>query len=195
MSFTRPFHVQLRGSMLGEYKVNRCTRQCHELRRPLREGEWYYSVVLESGDDFVRRDYSAESWKEPPEGTIGWWKCRMPKSSDKKLVLAPPEVLTDLLRQMADAPERAKSRYLLALMLMRKRIVRPTETARDDTDSESPTELPFQVEVIATGETIDIPVCNITRAESETLRDELNTLLYCEAEEELDGSEDEELGE
>ena len=60
--------------MLGEYKVSRCSRQCHALQRPLREGEWYYSVVLESGDEYVRQDFSAESWQGPPEGTIGWWK-------------------------------------------------------------------------------------------------------------------------
>ncbi len=111
--------------MLGEYKVNRCTRQCYALQRPLREGEWYYSVVMESGDEYIRRDYSAESWQGPPEGSIGWWKNRMPTSDEKKMVLAPPEVLIDLLRQMEQFPSKTKSRYLLALMLMRRKIVRP----------------------------------------------------------------------
>ncbi len=171
--------------MLGEYKVSRCTRQCHHLKRPLREGEWYYSVVVESGEDFVRQDYAAEGWSEPPEGAVGWWKCRMPTSDEKKMVLAPIEVLTDLLRQMGSQPEKAKSRYLLALMLMRKRVIRPLETEEDQADL-------LRIEVIATGEEIDIPVCVITRGESEQLRQELDELLYCEAEEmEVGGKEDE----
>src|SRR6056297_1907643 len=111
--------------MLGEYKLNRSTRHCHALGRPLREGEWYYSVISESGEDYVRRDYSAEAWSGPPQEAIGWWKKRMPKSDERKLVLAPPEVLIDLLRQMESAPEKAKSGYLLALMLMRRRLLRP----------------------------------------------------------------------
>ena len=169
--------------MLGEYKVSRCTRQCHHLKRPLREGEWYYSVVVECGDDFVRHDYSAEAWGEPPEDTVGWWKCRMPSSNEKKLVLAPVEVLTDLLRQMGSQPEKAKSRYLLALMLMRKRVIRHLDTAEDQEDL-------LRIEVIATGSEIDIPVCVITRGESEQLREELDQLLYCEAEEMEVGGKD-----
>ncbi len=180
--FTRGFHdhdpekIRNDPSMLGEYKVSRCTRQCHQLKRPLQEGEWYYSVVLESGDDFVRHDYAAESWTEPPEGAVGWWKCRMPTSDQKKLVLAPVEVLTDLLRQMGSQPEKAKSRYLLALMLMRKRVVRPVETEQDQQGM-------LRVEVLATAAEIDIPICTISRGESESLRDELNEMLYCDAEE------------
>ena len=162
--------------MLGEYKVSRCTRQCHELKRALREGEWYYSVVLEAGDDFVRRDYSAESWTQPPEGAIGWWKCRMPTSDQKKLVLAPVEVLTDLLRQMGNQPEKSKSRYLLALMLMRKRVLRPIASGNSGEKEDS-----LCLEVISTGAEIEIPVCTITRSESEDLREELNQLLYCDA--------------
>ncbi len=185
--------------MLGEYKVSRCTRKCHALDRPLREGEWYYSVVLEDGDDFERRDYSAEAWKEPPEGAIGWWKNRMPKADEKKMVLAPPEVLIDLLRQMEQFPERAKSRYLLALMLMRKKMLRPAsfdeqasqeDITETDTESEPRAANMLRVEVIADGSTIDIPVCQISHSESDVLLDQLNELLYCEAEPNDHGPED-----
>jgi len=173
--------------MLGEYKVSRCTRQCHALQRPLREGESFYSILLESGDDFVRQDFSAESWKGPPAGTIGWWKSRMPTSDEKKLVLAPPEVLIDLLRQMEQFPGKAKSRYLLALMLMRRKIVRPVKgTDQSHQDAEI-----LRVEVVADGSTIDVPIRKINRSESDKLRDELNELLYCEAEQELDADSDE----
>jgi hypothetical protein len=198
--------------MLGEYKVGRCTRVCHSQSRPLRDGEWYYSVVLESDEEFVRQDYSAESWTGPPENAIGWWKNRMPMSDEKKLVLAPPEVLIDMLRQMEAVPSRAKSRYLLALMLMRRKLVRsaPVETqdlkkgfSANTTDSPSQrqdaavgelsdcvepdgtepdgTEEVLRVEVIADGSFIEVPVQMISRREAETLRDELNELLYCES--------------
>ena len=167
--------------MLGEYKVSRSTRQCHVQGRPLREGEWYYSAIIESGDDYLRRDYSAESWTEPPEDAIGWWKKRMPKADEKKLVLAPPEVLIDLLRQMERFPERAKSRYLLALLLMRKRLVRPASSGDDPAV--------MVVEVVSDSSQIGIPICTIGRSESETLRDGLNELLYCDADPESEDSE------
>lgn len=193
--------------MLGEYKVGRCTRVCHSQSRPLRDGEWYYSVVLESDEEFVRQDYSAESWTGPPENAIGWWKSRMPMSDQKKMVLAPPEVLIDMLRQMEAVPSRAKSRYLLVLMLMRRKLVRsaPVETqglmkGSSTNTSGSPrkvknaavSELPsgaesdgkkevLRVEVISDSSFIEVPVQVISRREAETLRDELNELLYCES--------------
>ncbi len=164
--------------MLGEYHVSRCSRQCHALGRPLREGEWYYSVVIETDDEnYVRRDYSAESWQGPPEQAIGWWKNRMPRATEKKLVLAPPEVLIDLLRQMASFSEKAKLRYLLAIMLMRKRLLRP----HDFVGNESLEPGMMRVDVISDQSTIDIAICEISRAEAEPLREELTELLYCEA--------------
>ena len=138
-------------------------------------------MVLEAGDEYERKDYSAESWQGPPEGTIGWWKNRMPTSDEKKMVLAPPEVLIDLLRQMEGFPGKEKSRYLLALMLMRRRIVRPA--TRNADEEESATADVLRVEVIADGGMVEIPICTISRQESEALKDELNELLYCEAEE------------
>ena len=161
--------------MLGEYKVGRCTRQCFKLQRPLREGEEYYSVIVESGDDFERRDYSAEAWDGPPEDAIGHWKCRIPKSDEKKLVLAPKEVLISLLREMENSPDKAKARYLLALTMMRKRILRPaptgSATARDA----------LCVQVIEDDSIIEVPNCEINRSETEQLLEELNELMYCDA--------------
>ena len=174
--------------MLGEYKVGRCTRQCHALQRPLRSGEWYYSVVVEDGEDFKRREYSAEGWTEPPENAVGWWKSRMPVSDEKKMVLAPPEVLVDLLRQMDEVPGREKSRYLLALMLLRRRVLKAAQGVQDQTNQGVES---LRVEVATTAEVIEIPVPSITRGEAESLKDELNELLYCEAEEEtFEGDEE-----
>ena len=166
--FTRRF-------MLGAYKVNRCTRQCFKLERPLREGEYYYSVILPAGEDYERRDYSAEAWDGPPEESIGHWKCRVPKSDEKKLVLAPKEVLVGLLREMEHFPEKLKPRYLLALTMMRKRILRaaPADaTAAEDC---------LRVQVIEDGTIIEIPHCEIGRSETEKLLEQLNELLYCDA--------------
>lgn len=165
--------------MLGEYKVGRCSRQCFKQERPLREGEAYFSVIIADGDDYRRRDYSAEAWEGPPADAIGHWRARMPKSDERKLVLAPKAVLVGLLREMENFPEKAKPRYLLALTMMRKRILRPAPaTAASKAKPES-----LFVQVIEDDSIIEVPVCEIDRVESEQLREELNELLYCDASE------------
>lgn len=166
--------------MLFEYKVSRCSRQCFIEKRPLADGEWYYSVVLDSGDELQRREYSEGAWQGPPDGAIGHWKCQMPRGDQKKMVLAPRAVLIDLLRQMESLPEKAKTRYLLALMLLRRRILRLAQADESkDSDSDSPQTM--TVEVIDDGSRIDVAVCEIARSETESLTQSLNELLYCEA--------------
>jgi hypothetical protein len=165
--------------MLGEYKVSRCTRQCHKLERPLREGEVYYSVIIAADEDFERHDYSAEAWEGPPENALGHWKCRMPTSDERKLVLAPKEVLIDLLRQMEHFPEKAKPRYLLALTMLRKRILRPAPEEMQQ-DEKQDRDL-LCVQVIEDDSIIEIPTCTISRGETDELVQQLNELLYCDA--------------
>lgn len=175
--------------MLGEFKVSRCSRQCYHEKRPLKAGEWYYSVVLQLDEDFERRDYSAAAWEGPPEGTLGYWKCRMPTEGEKKMVLAPRAVLIDLLRQMEDTPEQAKTRYLLALILLRRRFVRllrPTNVPAPDpteSDTQTPVVKHLHLEVVDDGTTIDVAECVIGKGEAESLSEALGELLYCEASE------------
>mgnify|MGYP001156498847 CR=1 FL=1 len=170
---------------LTEYKVNRCSRRCCVEDRPLREGEVYYSVVIEDGEDFVRRDYSAQAWTEPPEGTVGWWKCRMPEAGARKLVLAPDAVLIDLLRQMADTPQQGPLRYLLALTLLRRRVVRlqplePAERLACALPGEEGGEL-MRLQIVADGSEVDVRQWEISRSQIGPLSEALQELLYCEA--------------
>lgn len=115
--------------MIGEYKIGRTTRRCSVENRPLEPGEYYYSVVTEGDEEFHRADISANAWNGPPEGCVGHWKNRVPLPEEKKRELAPPEVLIDILRSMEGHPAKAKMRYLLALMLLRKRALKPHESA------------------------------------------------------------------
>lgn len=163
--------------MLQDYKVGRCSRRCFAQDRPLRPGEWFYSVVIEDDQgDLTRRDYSQEAWTEPPEAALGWWKGRMPQSGTRKLVLAPDAVLIDLLRQLKGDPERGELAYLMALLLLRRRVVRPLEGRA----ASEPGVL--AVETIADGARLDVTEREIRPADAVRLRDELNELLYCEAE-------------
>lgn len=164
--------------MLAEYKVNRCSRRCCVEDRPLRDGEWYVSVVIEDGEELVRRDYSANAWTEPPEGTVGWWKCRMPESGQRKMVLAPDPVLVDTLRQMEDDDQRRPLAFLLALTLLRRRILRliPSDSPTDPTQPKT-----MRLQVAADGSEIEIQEWTITRRQTETLTEALQELLYVEA--------------
>lgn len=186
----------------AEYKVSRCSRRCCVEDRGLRDGEWYYSVVIEEGEELIRRDYSAAAWKEPPPGTIGWWKSRMPEAGTRKMVLAPEPVLIDQLRRMEADESQGALRYLLALTMLRRRVVRclppgdaskagpPSErlvsTANHDPAIQSEPEAGgaigrMRLQVISDGSELEVFEFEITRRQAESLSEALQELLYCEA--------------
>ncbi len=178
--------------MFTEFKVARCSRKCFTQGRPLRDGEWFYSVVIEDGDDLTRREYSAEAWTGPPEGTVGWWKGRMPQAGARKLVLAPDPVLVDVLRGLDDSENRRQLRYLLALMLLRRRVVSTVPTHFSAQSPKEPqtqngvpaidsTEQTMTVRVNADHSEITVAVCSISQRDVEKLEAALQELLYCEA--------------
>ena len=183
--------------MSDEYKVSRCSRRCHVEDRPLKEGEAYVSVLIDGADAYERRDYAATAWSGPPERTIGWWRNRMPTAGERKSVPAPKEVLIDLLAQMSQSPQRDKVGYLLALLLLRRRVMRLVPLAEAGRDQPGPSpacaeasdgdpadaSATMRLEVIGDGRIIDVPVREIEAHEAAELTRQLNALIYCEADE------------
>jgi hypothetical protein len=116
--------------MLLDFEVQRSTRRCAATDRPLEPGELSYSVLEVNGADVVRKDYCSEAWTGPPESALGWWKARVPEPTAKKVKLAPNDVLLELFDELADRPEQSDLRYVLVLLLIRRRVLRldaPTE--------------------------------------------------------------------
>lgn len=152
---------------------------------PLAPGQTYYSVILELDEEFQRRDIAASHWDGPPEDAVGWWKNVVPMPVEAKRELAPPEVLLDLLRSMGQAPGSVKQRYLLALMLLRRRVLRVVESSSVETNAASPSETAgceteFLKLVGPDGDVIRVEVVSITKSESEKLKTDLDALLYRE---------------
>ncbi|KLU04524.1 hypothetical protein RISK_003578 [Rhodopirellula islandica] len=190
--------------MIGEYKINRTTRRCSVGDRPLEPGEVYYSVVMEADEDFKRIDIAADAWTGPPEETIGWWKNRVPRAEEKKREIAPPEVLVELLRSMAGQPAAAKSRFLLALLLLRKRHLKtieptatgspigapqqdpPEEGSRDAAEATLSAKKSRETMLLMSNldqSTMEVEVVGIGPSEAKTLQDELIDLIYRDVDE------------
>jgi hypothetical protein len=159
----------------SEYKVGRCTRRCQKQDRPLAPGEWYYSVVSEGDDEetLIRSDISAQAWQGPPEGTLGWWKSRMPEAGARKLKLAPDAVLVDLLRQ--SGVMTGPIRYLLALMLLRRRLIQPVNQPTADLPANQQ-----EFEIVDDGSRVVVNAYRFAEDQAKALGEQLTELLYCE---------------
>jgi hypothetical protein len=119
-----------------DFEVQRCTRRCAASGRPLNEGEEFYSALVAEGAEVRRYDYSIEAWTGAPERSLGWWKSRMPERDAKKTQLAPGEVLLQLFAELDRAVEKQDMRYVLSLLLVRRRVLRLEDTECDEAGNE-----------------------------------------------------------
>jgi len=114
-----------------DYEVQRCSRHCAVTGRELVAGEEFFSALICEGVDVVRKDYSKEAWSEPPEGAVGWWKSQIPGPDAKRIHWAPNDVMLHFFEQLEAQPDREDMRYVLALLLIRRRVMRLEEEEHD----------------------------------------------------------------
>ena len=119
-----------------DFEVQRFPRRCCKTDRQFAPGDTFYSALVAKGADVIRQDFSEQAWSGPPEGTIGWWKSQMPDVHASRMHWAPNDVILHYFEQLEGNAEKADMRYVLALLMIRRRIVRLEETETDDQHGE-----------------------------------------------------------
>jgi hypothetical protein len=100
----------------------------------LQPGEKFYAVLFDTPNGFDRRDYSAEAWEDPPEDYFSYWQSRVPQKQEKKRLFVNNDIMVDLMLRLADREEAVKQhfRFVLSLILMRKRLLKYEQTVHQD---------------------------------------------------------------
>lgn len=88
-------------------------------------------MLVEEGANVVRRDYSAAAWQGPPEHHLGWWKTTLVDPQAGRLLWAPHDVMLNYFERLADDPAAEDVRYVLSLLLVRKRLLRVEAQEQD----------------------------------------------------------------
>jgi hypothetical protein len=122
-----------------DYEVQHSTRCCATTGREFQPGETYYSVLLADGAKLNRYDYAAEAWQGPPAEAIGWWKSQAPDRNAARKHWAPNDVMLDFWDRLAEQPAKQDMRYVLTLLLVRRRVFRVEEEKTNDAGRESVT--------------------------------------------------------
>lgn len=158
-----------------DFEIQRCSRRCAATDRELTPGEWFYSVLLAEGGDVVRRDFAADAWQGPPEEAIGWWKSQMPSPDAKKMHWAPNDVMLHYFEQLEGREDKQDVRYVLALLMVRRRIMKLEESVTED-------EQEILVLYCPRNENqYRVPVVNPTPEQVEQIQEELAQLLFADA--------------
>jgi hypothetical protein len=119
---------------MTEYQIDANTRRCAASGRELRVGERFFSVLLQEGSKFVRRDFSGEAWQGPPHGAVGFWSGRIPAGAEPRRLPIDDDLLLDCLGRLEQEPDpaRIRFRYVVALLLMRRKRLKFEEALTED---------------------------------------------------------------
>jgi hypothetical protein len=126
------------------YDIERPTGVCAYTGRPLQPGDKYVATLVEYDPASVlqgeqpkpaagalglkRSDVSLEAWEagQRPDGMFSYWLTTVAEPNAKKRMFVDDGVLLNLFRRLADTDqaERVRFRFVLGLILMRKKMLR-----------------------------------------------------------------------
>ena len=138
--------------MNQDWEIRKRSDACTVTGRAFAEGEFFYTALYREGDGFRREDVAEEAWQALPAEPrpFSFWRSKFempPPPPPEPLAKQDAEsILRRLIEENAETTRNA--RYILALMLERKRLLKPMP-------SEDPEVLVY--EHAQSGETFIIP--------------------------------------
>lgn len=163
--------------MQQDWSLQSRGHHCTTTQKPFEEGEYFYTLLFDETTGYRREDLCEEAYKSRPSESpqpFSFWRSKYappPPPAPEPLAKHTAE---DLLRSyMAEnTPQYANARYLLAVMLERKRILKEVETKRSEDGT-----LIRVYEHGKSGEVFVIPDPELKLDELETVQMEVVSLL------------------
>lgn len=171
---------------MTEWDIQSRSDACAVCQRPFAHKEAYHTLLSMDASGYHRRDLCGTCHaKASRDGVLSYWQ------GEYKLPPPPPaepiqkETAETLLRKLVEStdPAHAAARYILAVMLERKRILKHRDTVRDENGNEL-----LVYEHARSGESFTIPDPHLRLDELTQVQQEVATLLNPGAEKTEAGS-------
>ena len=118
------------------YTIGRPQGKCAVTGNLIEPGTKFMAALRENPQGFERVDISIDAWPDfDRKDLLGYWQTTMPAAEAKKKIFVDDVVLAEIFERLGSATEPAKLnfRFVLGLILMRKRIIIYENTRYDDT--------------------------------------------------------------
>ncbi len=161
--------------MLSEWEIKARSRQCARTHEAFENGATIYTLLFRDRVGFKREDISETAWQQIKESVapFSFWKSKFQAPAPAAPEAMPKESVEELLRRLVseDLPEHMNARYVLAILLERKRTLKQVdvrETAEDKI---------LIYEHTKTGEAFLIPDPRLRLDQLEAVQQEIYSLL------------------
>ncbi len=108
---------------MGEWEINKPLGQCYGTGRKIEHGEEYFGALVEIDEGLERRDFCADYWESEKPNVFCYWRSKLPHPDQKKQIFVDDEMLMAFFERLEKetGQEKVNFRFVLALILMRKR--------------------------------------------------------------------------
>ena len=143
--------------MAKEFNITRTAGTCIRCEKKLQPEERYTATLREQDEQFAREDYCLECWQQAGQtlgdDIVGIWQTQIPRPQEKKKLFVDNEVLMNFFRRLegAEEPDRIAFRFVLTLILMRKRLLSYEGSRKDEQMGEI-----WSMKIRGTNETSDV---------------------------------------
>jgi hypothetical protein len=157
-----------------EYDFPGPASACAASGAELRPGDRYYAALFERAGRYERADYAEGAWRGAPPGAIAHWKGRIRTHAAAPKTKIDDGRLFECFDHLADAGDasRLRFRYVVALLLMRRRKLRFEEVRKDPSGVET-----MILTDARTGRRCGVVDPKMTEAESASVQDEVIRVL------------------
>lgn len=158
---------------MGEWEIDKPLGQCHGTNRTIEPGEEYISTLVETNQGLERRDFCADYWENEKPEVFCYWKTKLPYPDQKKHIFVDDEMLMAFFERLEKETEQEKInfRFVLALVLMRKKRLK-----YDGTKTEDGKEI-WQLRITGEKETVQVANPNLDDEQIEQLTSQIGKIL------------------
>ncbi|HEY5894310.1 MAG TPA: hypothetical protein VIT91_13880 [Chthoniobacterales bacterium] len=122
--------------MQPDWDIQRRGDKCSVTNRPFEDGEYFRTLLFRDKRGLYRKDLSEEAWKEQADQAqpFSYWRSKFELPPPPAPEALPKQGVESLLRQLMleDRPEHINARYILGVMLERKKVLKQVDEKPTD---------------------------------------------------------------
>ena len=159
---------------MAEWDINRPLGECCGTGQMIEPGQEYVGALVESDDGLVRRDFCGEYWDKEKHDVFCFWKTKLPDPEEKKPMFIDDDMLMAFFERLAEETEQEKVnfRFVLAMILMRKRRLKYDATKMDGEQEM------WRLRVVGSKDMVEVLNPHLAEEQIEQLSSQLGEILH-----------------
>ncbi|MGE4286289.1 MAG: hypothetical protein AB7F23_06720 [Phycisphaerae bacterium] len=119
---------------MTDWTISKSGGICCRCEKQFEEHEQFFAALSVCADGFKRLDVCADCWEKDRPLAFYFWKTKHSSEEDNRNKFIDDDMLFDLFEGLEEStePDKLNFRFVLMLVLMRKRMLRYNNTIRED---------------------------------------------------------------